>query len=454
MSRTLIYNVQLCDASGIRKGFVAIDGTRIESVGEGTPSPDDLNRADTKIDAEGAMLVPGLIDTHVHFREPGLEYKATILSESRAAAAGGITAVFDMPNTVPPTVNVEALSAKAALAARECHTRYMPLLGIVPGVMKELANADTDAMCAVKLFLGTSTGGMRSPLGDELADVFRFCAERGLRIIVHAEDNAVIDANMQAALARYGSAERIPVSLHPEIRSRQACLSSASHAVELAHRFGARLHIAHVSTADEVRELLQPGKPDGKLVTAETTPLYLDPVLAEARARTSLHKVNPAIKTPADAEALRQALQNDTIDTIGTDHAPHLREEKMRPGMTAMSGAPSVQFALPMMLTYLPPETMVAKMTAGPCSVFGLGLASALIPDLPADLALIREVPEYTISDADVLSPCGWTPFAGRTVRHKVAATWINGHQTFKGNDTVGTLATEDIGIPLRPHKM
>ena len=199
MSRTLIYNAQLCDASGMRKGFVAIDGTRIESVGEGTPSPDDLNRADTKIDAEGAMLIPGLIDTHVHFREPGLEYKATILSESRAAAAGGITAVFDMPNTVPPTVTVEALRAKAALAAHGCHTRYMPLLGIVPGVMKELAKADTDAMCAVKLFLGTSTGGMRSPLGDELTDVFRFCAEHGLRIIVHAEDNAIIDANMQDA---------------------------------------------------------------------------------------------------------------------------------------------------------------------------------------------------------------------------------------------------------------
>ncbi len=454
MSRTLIYNAQLCDASGMRKGFVAIDGTRIESVGEGTPSPDDLNRADTKIDAEGAMLIPGLIDTHVHFREPGLEYKATILSESRAAAAGGITAVFDMPNTVPPTVTVEALRAKAALAAHGCHTRYMPLLGIVPGVMKELAKADTDAMCAVKLFLGTSTGGMRSPLGDELTDVFRFCAEHGLRIIVHAEDNAIIDANMQAALARYGSAERIPVSLHPEIRSRQVCLSSAAHAVELAHRFGARLHIAHVSTADEVRELLQPGKPDGKLVTAETTPLYLDPVLAEARARTSLHKVNPAIKTPADAEALRQALQNGTIDTIGTDHAPHLREEKMRPGMTAMSGAPSVQFALPMMLTYLPPETVVEKMSSGPCAVFGLGLASALIPGMPADLALIREAPEYTISDADVLSPCDWTPFAGRTVRHKVAATWINGHRTFNGNDTLLPLATEDIGIPLRSRKM
>lgn len=405
----------------VRDGIIAASGTgQAPATADGTEV----------IDARGAALIPGLIDTHVHFREPGLEYKATIAGESRAAAAGGVTHVFDMPNTKPATTSVELLGQKNAIG-RSCAVRYDALMGLVPGAMEELRNLTPAVTPAVKLFLGTSTGAMASPDSSELQDVFRYCAEEKLPIIVHAEDNDIIAANTAAAIARYGSAEAVPVSDHCNIRSREACLRSATMAVEMAHKFGTRLHIAHVSTADEVKRLLTPGPSESKLVTAETTPLYLDPVLSDGANRTSRHKVNPAIKTPDDAAALREALLTGAIDTIGTDHAPHLLEEKMLPGITAMSGAPSIQFALPLMLTYLPLSVIVAKMNAGPAAVFSLPDNTSFAPGSPADMALVRACDPYVISDSDVLSACRWTPFEGRELRHRVEATWVGGKRVF-----------------------
>ncbi|MCM1067594.1 MAG: amidohydrolase family protein [Muribaculaceae bacterium] len=438
MKTLLIHNALIADSAAPYRGYVLCSEGVTALKGTGDAPAELLAQATEVVDAQGGYLIPGLIDTHVHFREPGLEYKATVLSESRAAAAGGVTAVFDMPNTKPATTSAATLAEKMDAARRKgSYTRYMPLMGIIPGGLKELRKLDPALVPAVKLFLGTSTGAMASPESGELAEVFRYCADIGLPIIVHAEDNDIIAANTAAAIARYGSAEAVPVSIHPEIRSREACLRSSAAAVELAERFGTRLHIAHVSTADEVRELLSEGPSDTKLITAETTPLYLDPVLAESSARSSLHKVNPAIKTPADAEALRQALISGAIDTIGTDHAPHLLSEKRLPGITAMSGAPSIQFALPLMLSYLPLPLVVRKMTEGPRKVFGLRCGRLDIGS-PADMALVREVDPYTISDANVLSTCGWTPFAGREVRHRVERTWVAGALTHstdgKGN--------------------
>ena len=426
----LIHNADLTTATGRNRGWVYVDGGVIVDSGSGD-FPAELTATEV-VDGCGAMLIAGLIDTHVHFREPGLEYKATVLSESGAAAAGGITAVFDMPNTNPATTTVEALDAKMrSVAQHGSYTRYEALLGLVEGAPAELKKLDLGKLHAVKLFLGTSTGAMSSPKGRELEEVFRICADASLPIIVHAEDNSIIAANTAAALARYGSAEAVPVSMHGKIRSREACISSSARAVELAHRFGTRLHIAHVSTAEEVTELLSAGTTSGKLVTAETTPLYLDPVLAEENMRTSLHKVNPAIKTPRDAETLRKALFTGAIDTIGSDHAPHLKFEKELPGIKAMSGAPSVQFALPLMLTYLPPEKVVEKMTVGPATVFSIKCNTDFAPGRSADMALVREVPEYVIGDADVLSLCAWTPFAGCTLRHRVERTWVSGKETW-----------------------
>ena len=408
----LIYNATLLDREGRRRGWLRTDGKVITAVGEGSPSFLDSEA----LDADGAYLSAGLIDSHVHFREPGYTHKATIASESRAALAGGITTVFDMPNSNPPTTTVEALREKTACGRRMSVVNYRAFFGATPGCMDELRKLRPGDTPGIKIFIGTSTGAMTAPCGRELEDVFRWCADNGMPVVVHAEDNAVIAANTAAAIARYGSREAVPVSEHHRIRSVEACLRSAAEAVALAHRTGTHLHIAHISTAAEARELLDRGPTRGKIVTAETTPMYLDPILADEAHRTGLHKINPAIKTTDDALELQAALADGRIDTIATDHAPHLLCEKEGGALTAASGVPSVQFAVPLMLTYLPVELVVEKMTAGPAAVFGLGDYGCLIPGQPADLTLITPTAPHAIAASDVLSLCGWTPFEGREI--------------------------------------
>lgn len=407
--------VNACVA-GTPGSWVLADEHEIKAVGTGT-----LPVADAEIvDARGATLISGLTDSHVHFREPGLERKATIASESRAALAGGITTVIDMPNTVPATTTAEALRAKMALGRASSAVHYHAFYGAVPGCMEEVVKFAPGEIPGVKVFLGTSTGSMASPSEAELLELMRWCAANGLPVMVHAEDNDIIAANAAAAIARYGSPERVPVSMHSEIRSAEACVKATERAVEMALRTGAHLHIAHISTAEEVRRFLSPGPVAGKQITAETTPMYLDPWLAETAHRTSLHKINPAIKTPEDAETLRRAVVDGTVDTLATDHAPHLRAEKEGSALTAASGAPSVQFALQMMLEYLPLDVIVERMTAAPHHIFGVGTAGRIEPGAPADLLLVETTEPFAISDEMVLSPCAWTPFAGRTVSHVV----------------------------------
>lgn len=431
MADLLIHNAILVDSRGTRQGWIEVTGDKISAAGDGAPAATDAKEV---VDARGAYLIPGLTDTHVHFRDPGLTHKADVESESRAAIAGGVTTVFDMPNTVPAVTTVEILEEKRRLiASKNPPVRIIPLMGVAPGAMKELPElVKHPGVPAVKLFLGTTTGAMTAPDDRELEDVFRFMAEHDLPVIVHAEDNALINANMAAAVARFGSPEKVPVSLHSAIRCREACLRSAARAVDLAHRFGTHLHLAHVSTADEVRELLEPGPTAGKLVTAETTALYLDPATVR-RADSCLLKINPAIKTLDDAEALREAVMNGKIDTIGTDHAPHLRHEKMLPGMKAMSGAPSIQFAVPVLLNTLPLETVVEKMTAGPATVFRIDIPETFALGTRADFSIVRKVEPYRISDADVVSKCGWTPFDGLEVSHRIESVWVAGLRRIPG---------------------
>lgn len=371
-------------------------------------------------DARGADLIPGLTDMHVHFREPGLEQKATIATESRAALLGGITTVCDMPNTSPATTTAEALRAKVERGRRTSAVHYHAFWGAVPGCMKEVVKFAPGEIPGVKVFLGTSTGSMSCPAEAELLELMRYCTSVGLPVMVHAEDNDMIAANAAAAVARYGSAAAVPVSEHHRIRSAEACVRATGRAIEMALQTGVHLHVAHVSTAEEVRRFFSAGPVAGKQITAETTPMYMDPVLADEACRTSLHKINPAIKTPDDAAALREAVLSGAIDTIGTDHAPHLPADKVGGALTAASGAPSVQFALPMMLEYLPLEVVVERMTAGPHAIFGLGSAGRIEAGAPADLVLVESVEPHVITDADVASLCGWTPFAGRSVRHAV----------------------------------
>lgn len=427
----LIYNARIVRSAGVREGWVAVSNGHVASSGAGLPSQQILEAAREHVDAAGGFLFPGLIDTHVHFRDPGLTAKADMISEGRAALAGGVTTVFDMPNTVPSTTSIAAWKAKQELAVEKmCPVHFHPLLGVAPETVDELKTLDPGQMYAVKLFLGTTTGAMASPAGKMLDETFRICADLNLPIIVHAEDNDVIAENMRQAIAKYGSAEAIPTWMHPVIRSEEACLRSSAFAVEMAHRYGTRLHLAHVSTAREARELLQKGPCTSKLVTSETTPLYMDPVIAAAEEYSPLLKVNPAIKDGSNAAELRKALEDGLIDTIGTDHAPHLKHEKLLPGMTAVSGAPSIQFALPLMLEYLAPELIVEKMNLAPRQIFGVDGNDDFKDGSPADFSLVS-AEANTVTDEAVLSKCAWTPFAGRTLQHRVKACWIGGKRRF-----------------------
>ncbi len=414
----LIVNARIGGTPG---SWVLVDGNTISSTGTGTPPP----CSGTIIDARGADLIPGLTDSHVHFREPGLEYKATIASESRAALAGGITTVIDMPNTKPATTTAEALRAKLELGRRTASVHYHAFFGAVPGCMKEVVKFAPGEIPGVKVFLGTSTGSMAAPGESEMLELMRWCADNNMPVMVHTEDNDIIAANTAAAIARYGSPDKVPVSMHSTIRSAEACVKATEKAIELAIRTGAHLHIAHISTAEEVRRFLSPGNVADKQITAETTPMYLDPWLSEAAHRSSLHKINPAIKTPEDAEALRAAVISGAIDTIGTDHAPHLRAEKEGGALTAASGAPSVQFALQMMLEYQPLDIIVERMTAAPFRIFGVGSNGIIAPGAPADLVLVEKTEPFEITDSMVISPCGWTPFAGRTINHTISALQV-----------------------------
>lgn len=420
----LIYNVLLADRPSMPLGWVLVAGDRIHRVGEG-PVPGGIDAAE-QVDGKGAYLLPGLIDTHVHFREPGLTHKATIGGESAAALAGGVASYIDMPNTVPPTTTAAAFAAKMEIASRTSLANYGFMLGASAGVMDELPAIDPSSIPAVKLFMGATTGGMAMPPADELEAMMAYCAARRLPVVVHAEDNDIIEANAAEAVRRYGSAEAVPASEHPAIRSRQACLSCARKAVDMAMRFGTRLHIAHLSTADELA-LFAGGPVAGKLITAETTPLYVDGVMSRAENRTWRHKVNPAVKTYDDALALRRALADDIIDTIGTDHAPHLSAEKQGGALKAASGAPWIQFALAALLDIFPPYLVARKMAAAPAELFGIVDRGRIEPGCYADLTLVEKTAPYVVSDSDVVSACGWTPYEGRTFCHRVVRVWVNG---------------------------
>jgi len=414
----LVFNALLTDVAGRRQGWARTDGQRIIAVGEGGGCPPS-SAGEAIVDARGAMLMPGLVDTHVHFREPGLEEKGTIASESRAARLGGMAMVFDMPNTKPATTTALALRQKLEIAERTCEVRYKAFYGATPACLADLRSIPPSVLAGVKVFLGTSTGAMSCPCESELLDIMRYCADAGITVMVHAEDDVIIAANTAVALERYGSREAVPVSEHQFIRSRQACLAATERAIDLALRTGAHLHVAHVSTADEVA-LFAAGPVAGKQITAETTPLYMDPVLSRPGNRNNRHKVNPAIKTEADAEALRSALAEGRIDTIGTDHAPHLLSQKAGGALTAASGAPSVQFALVRMLEYLPAQLIVEKMAAAPAAIFNLGAYGLVAPGYPGSLILVEDTAPYAITDAMVVSPCAWTPFDSLPASHRV----------------------------------
>ena len=443
--RTLIHNVIVVNEGTANLGYVLTQGEFIATTGAGDPDPSMMEGAEV-IDGGGRLLLPGVIDTHVHFRDPGLTHKADMATESRAAVAGGVTSFIDMPNTKPPTVNRRALADKLKRASEVSLANYGFFIGATADNLEELKATDYTKCAGVKLFMGSSTGGM---LVDSLTVMERIMAEVPALMAVHAEDEALLRANREAVVSRYG--EELEMEFHPVIRNHQVCMKASQRAVETARKMNRRLHLLHVSTADEL-QLLEPGAPEGKLITAETCPQYLafsDEQYSMLGARI---KCNPAIKRPADRDALREAVKDGRIDTIATDHAPHLLEEKRGTALTAVSGMPLIQFSLTLMLQMVEEglfdiRDVVTKMCHNPAIIYGIDRRGFIRPGYYADLVMVdNDCEPYTITDAWALSRCGWTPLSGLTVNNKVDFTMVNGESAYR----FGVLFSSVRGKALR----
>lgn len=403
-------------------GWLLVEGDTIHSLGSGEPAAAVVDAAAEKLDAAGAMLMPGAIDAHVHFREPGMTHKATIASESRAALAGGVTSYIEMPNTRPATVSRAAWEEKCAIAEASSAANYAFMLGATADNLDELRRADFTRVAAVKVFMGSSTGNMLLDADDALRAVF---ADQPGRVVVHAEDQTVIDR----LTARYSPLpDPADMAWHTRLRPNECCVRATERALEMAARYGTRLHVAHVTTREECALFDPAPSPAGRRVTAEVSPHHLTRCADDYAALGARIKMNPAVKSAADRDALRLALAEGRLDIVATDHAPHLLSEKRGDVFHAVSGAPLVQFSLPLMLSLYDPSTVVRRMANAPAELFGIDRRGFLRPGFYADLVLVETLPEpRVLSDADVLSPCGWTPAAGLAVRHRVVRTIANG---------------------------
>ncbi|QMV66137.1 dihydroorotase [Pseudomonas berkeleyensis] len=398
------------------------------------------------LDAAGQYLLPGMIDDQVHFRDPGAPHKGSFATESRAAVAGGITSVMDMPNTHPPTLTLEALEAKEHRAAHCSRVNYGFHFGVSHDNLDTVAALDPSRVAAVKVFMGASTGNM---LVDDLPALERLFRDCPTVLLTHCEHTPRIREREAQWQARFGDA--IPASEHPAIRDAEACYQSSSLAVSLARRYGTRLHVLHITSARELG-LFQPGALAGKPITAEVCAhhLYFDD--GDYAALGHLIKCNPAIKSRADRNALRQALLCGRLDIIGTDHAPHTWDEKQRPYLQAPSGLPLVQHALPSLLelvadSLLPLPMLVEKTSHAVAERFAIDQRGYLREGYWADLTLIERLAEPRPVAADpILAHCGWTPFQGRAFRHAVRSTFVSGQLAWHA----GQVQDDCQGLPLR----
>jgi len=384
------------------------------------------------IEADGKLLIPGIIDDQVHFREPGLTYKANIATESRAAVAGGITTFIEMPNTVPQATTQKLLEEKFEIASKTSYANYSFMFGGTNDNLEELLQTDSKNVAGIKLFLGSSTGNMLVDNQEVLRKIF---SSTKMIISVHCEDETTIRRNLEAAIAVHG--DDIPIEMHPEIRSEEACYISSSKAIELAKETGARLHVFHLSTAKEMSLFRNDIPLEEKQITAEVCTHHLWFDADDYKEKGTHIKWNPAVKTKKDKEELWKALLDDRIDVIATDHAPHTLEEKENVYTKAPSGGPLVQHTLQAMLAChkqgkISLEKLVEKMCHNPAKLFQIEKRGFIKEGYYADLVLIDQNVKQTVAKENILYKCGWSPFEGTTFTSLVSHTFVNGNLIYK----------------------
>ena len=431
MKRTWIKNARIVNEGKTFYGSVVIADDTIAEIWEGQDQPSEP--CEETVDAAGCYLIPGVIDDHVHFRDPGLTHTADIHTESMAAAAGGVTSYMDMPNTNPQTTTLEALENKFKEAATKSIVNYSFYFGATNKNADLLSQLDKSRVCGVKLFMGSSTGNM---LVDQMATLKNIFANAGMLIATHCEDQHIISANTAAYKEKYG--EDPDVKYHPEIRNEEACYQSSALAVQLAKETGARLHVMHISTAKEL-ELFENKPIEEKRITAEACVSHLFFCDKDYESFGARIKCNPAIKSESDRDALRRGLTNNTIDVIGTDHAPHLLSEKQGGALKAVSGMPTLQFSLISVMELvheglLSMEQLVQKMCHAPATLYQIEKRGFIRIGYKADLTLVNPDHSWTVDNGCILSKCGWSPMEGQTFHSKVEKTFVNGHIVYKDN--------------------
>lgn len=439
--KILIKNAQIVNEGKIFPSDILIDNDIIETI-KTEITEDNIDKI---IDAQGKFLLPGVIDDQVHFRDPGLTHKGDLETESKAAVAGGVTSFIDQPNTVPNAITQELLEEKYKLGAQKSYANYSFSMGGTNDNLDEVLKTNPREVAAIKLFLGSSTGNMLVDNPDTLEHIF---SKTPMLICVHCEDEATIRKNTEDYKAQYG--ENIPMEAHHLIRSAEACYLSSSKAIELAEKTGARLHIYHLSTAKEMSLFRNDIPLKDKKITAEVCVHHLTFTNEDYTTKGSLIKWNPAVKTKEDKEALWDALLDDKIDVIATDHAPHTLEEKQNPYTSCPSGAPLVQHSLTVMLENykngkISLEKIVEKMCHNPAILFQIEKRGFIREGYKADLVLVDTDKHWTVSKENILYKCGWSPLEGSTFTTQISHTFVNGKLAYEN----GQLHPEKYGERL-----
>ena len=424
MNLILIKNAQIVNEGQILKGDVLIKGDRIAEVGESISVKSSETRV---IDADGSYLVPGMIDDQVHFREPGLTHKATIASESKAALAGGITSFIEMPNTVPQATTIALLEEKFTIASETSWANYSFMFGGTNDNLEEILKVDETKVAGLKLFLGSSTGNM---LVDDPAILEEIFSKTNLLISAHCEDETTIKNNLEKYVSVHG--DDIPMQMHPEIRSAEACYISSSRAIKLAKKTGARLHVFHLSTERETHLFSNKLPLAKKKITSEVCIHHLYFTDEDYAAKGTKIKWNPAVKSQKDKDGLWKALNDGRIDVIATDHAPHTLEEKNQVYTKAPSGGPLVQHALDALFEmhhkgYISVEKLVEKTAHNPAILFQIKDRGYIREGYKADLVLVNPTAPWTVNKENIGYKCGWSPFEGTTFKSRVTHTFLNG---------------------------